>query len=92
MRYSDCEALGKSVATSAFNAGVRAAIAVVFKNIPLRQAGIEGQMENDDLEALRYLRQKVWGAKAYDYRPKLKPPAKWSKRKTRKPPAAEGGK
>lgn len=66
-------------AGDAFNAGVEAALRVVFANETLRGAGIDGSLDARFAECLRYLRWKVWGKDAHGYTAKPKRPLAWSK-------------
>lgn len=66
-------------AGEAFNAGVEAALRVVFANETLRGAGIDGSIDERFAECLRYLRWKIWGKDAHGYTAKPKRPLAWSK-------------
>lgn len=69
---------GADFGRKTFDRGVSAVIAVVFGNKALGECGIStgGGLTDDDLEALRWLRQKVHGRKSYGYEPRRKRPAR----------------
>lgn len=70
---------GADFAQRAFDKGVNAVLAVVFGNEPMGvfgiQSGVAGVTE-EDMEAIRWLRQRVHGRKAYDYKPDRKRPTR----------------
>lgn len=69
----------REAAGVAFDAGVRGVLRCVYANVPLRHAGIGQALTADEQEAVRYLRQLVWGRDAYDYKPRRKRPAMYRK-------------
>lgn len=68
---------GAKLAVDAFDAGVRTVLLAVMGNAPLGDVGIGGDLSDEDLEAVRWLRQQVHRRKAYDYTPNRPRPKKW---------------
>lgn len=62
-------------AAAAFDAGALAVLRAVFNNEPLGVAGLTAaNLTDDDMERVRWLRQKVWGKRARDYEPSRRRP------------------
>lgn len=57
---------GEDLGAAAFDAGMRAVLDVVLGNQPLITAGAAG-LTSDEMDALRWLRQKVHGKKAHEW-------------------------
>lgn len=67
---------GAALGQAAYNAGVRAVLRCVYRNLPLREADLGGgDMTEDERHAIRYLRQKMWGVKSAHYDKDMEKPA-----------------
>lgn len=66
---------GAQFGREAYNAGIRAVLRCVYANLELRPAGVGADLTTDEQEAVRYLRQKVWGKNAVDFKPRRERPA-----------------